>query len=232
MPGTARILIIDDEHAIRQLIRSILRRGGFECTEAATTAEARKAILAGTPDLILLDWMLPGRSGLEFASELRRESMTRAIPIIMITARAEELDKVRGLDTGADDYITKPFSPTELLARIRAVLRRTASATPVTDVVEVEGLRMDPKSHRVTAGDTRIDLGPTEFRLLHYFMVHPEQVSSRGQLIDNVWGNNAYVEERTVDVHIRRLRAALAPSGHDRMIQTVRGIGYRFSSHD
>lgn len=229
MTGTARVLVVDDEPAIQELIRGVLRRGGFECSEASSAAEARNAIIAAPPDLILLDWMLPGHSGLEFASELRRDAMTKSIPIIMITARTEELDKVRGLDTGADDYITKPFSPTELLARIRAVLRRTAPER-ITEVVEIEGLRLDPTSHRVTAGGVAVELSPTEFRMLRYFMAHPERVSSRGQLIDNVWGSNAYVEERTVDVHVRRLRAVLEPSGHDHLIQTVRGSGYRFSS--
>jgi two-component system, OmpR family, phosphate regulon response regulator PhoB len=225
----ARILVVDDEPAIREMIRGALRRGGFDCAEAGNAAEAHREIIATLPDLILLDWMLPGRSGLEFASDLRREAMTKGIPIIMLTARTEELDKVRGLDAGADDYITKPFSPTELLARIRAVLRRTAP-THSTEVVEIEGLRMDPKSHRVTAAGNPVELGPTEFRMLYYFMAHPDRVNSRGQLIDSIWGDNAYVEERTVDVHVRRLRAALEPSGHDHLIQTVRGAGYRFSN--
>jgi two-component system phosphate regulon response regulator PhoB len=225
----ARILVVDDEPAIREMIRGALRRGGFDCAEAGNAAEAHREIIATLPDLILLDWMLPGRSGLEFASDLRREAMTKGIPIIMLTARTEELDKVRGLDAGADDYITKPFSPTELLARIRAVLRRTAP-THSTEVVEIEGLRMDPKSHRVTAAGNPVELGPTEFRMLYYFMAHPDRVNSRGQLIDSIWGDNAYVEERTVDVHVRRLRAALEPSGHDHLIQTIRGAGYRFSN--
>jgi two-component system phosphate regulon response regulator PhoB len=225
----ARILVVDDEPAIREMIRGALRRGGFDCAEAGNAAEAHREIIATLPDLILLDWMLPGRSGLEFASDLRREAMTKGIPIIMLTARTEELDKVRGLDAGADDYITKPFSPTELLARIRAVLRRTAPMHS-TEVVEIEGLRMDPKSHRVTAAGNPVELGPTEFRMLYYFMAHPDRVNSRGQLIDSIWGDNAYVEERTVDVHVRRLRAALEPSGHDHLIQTIRGAGYRFSN--
>jgi two-component system phosphate regulon response regulator PhoB len=229
MTGSASILVVDDEPAIRELIRAALRKGGFNCIEASTVAEARDAIIAAPPELILLDWMLPGRSGLEFASELRQDTLTRGIPIIMITARTEELDKVRGLNTGADDYITKPFSPLELLARIRAVLRRTAPAHS-GEAVEFEGLRMDPNSPRVTAAEHPVKLGPTEFRMLQYFMNHPERVTSRGQLIDNVWGSNAYVEDRTVDVHVRRLRAALEPSGHDRLIQTVRGAGYRFST--
>jgi len=225
----ARILVVDDEPAIRELIRGALRRGGFDCAEAGNAVEAHSELIATLPDLILLDWMLPGRSGLEFASDLRREAMTKSIPIIMLTARTEDLDKVRGLDVGADDYITKPFSPTELLARIRAVLRRTAP-TRSTDVVEIDGLRMDPKSHRVTAAGNPVELGPTEFRMLYYFMAHPDRVNSRGQLIDRIWGDNVYVEERTVDVHVRRLRAALEPSGHDHLIQTVRGAGYRFSN--
>ena len=228
MTKTASILVVDDEPAIRELIRSTLRQGGFDCVEAGSTGEAREAIAAAPPELILLDWMLPGRSGLEFAEELRRETATRTIPIIMITARTEELDKVRGLDTGADDYITKPFSPTELLARIRALLRRAAPASS-NGVLEFEGLRMDPDTHRITVAELEVKLKPTEFRILHYFMTRPERVTSRSQIIDTVWGSNVYVEERTVDVHVRRLRAALEPSGHDYLIQTVRGVGYRFS---
>jgi len=224
-----RILIVDDEPAIRGMLGLTLREAGYECQEAEDTAQAQTKILADPPDLILLDWMLPGVSGVEFARRLRRERLTRHIPIIMLTARTEEEDKVRGLDTGADDYITKPFSTRELTARIKALLRRAAPHS--TDLpVEIEGLKLDPASHRVHAGEQEIELGPTEFRLLHFFLTHPERVHSRERLLNDVWGNNVYVEERTIDVHIRRLRKALTASGHDRLIQTVRGAGYRFSA--
>jgi len=181
------------------------------------------------PDLILLDWMLPGSSGIEVARRLRADERTRQIPIIMLTARSDEQDKVTGLEAGADDYITKPFSPRELLARIKAVLRRRAPQM-TDDAVEVNGLRLDPVTHRVSSNSETIDLGPTEFRLLHFFMTHAERVHSRAQLLDHVWGDHVFVEERTVDVHIRRLRSALEGSGHDNLIQTVRGTGYRFST--
>lgn len=224
-----RILIVDDEPAIRAMLSLTLREAGYECLEAEDTDQARVKILADPPDLILLDWMLPGVSGVEFARRLRHEHLTRHIPIIMLTARTEEEDKIRGLDTGADDYITKPFSTRELLARIKALLRR--SAPQATDVpVEVHGLALDPVTHRVQAGDIKLELGPMEFRLLHFFMTHPERVHSRERILDSVWGNNVYVEERTVDVHIRRLRKALTPSGHDNLIQTIRGAGYRLSA--
>jgi len=181
------------------------------------------------PDLVLLDWMLPGKSGVMFAKELRANERTRQIPIIMLTARSEEQDKIMGLDSGADDYVTKPFSPKELLARIKAVLRRRAPQM-TDDAVEVQGLRLDPITHRVSGNGDTIDLGPTEFRLLHFFMTHPERVHSRSQLLDQVWGDHVFVEERTVDVHIRRLRSSLESTGHDALIQTVRGTGYRFST--
>ena len=226
-----RILIVDDEPAIRAMLSLTLREAGYECIEAEDSTQAQARILADPPDLILLDWMMPGVSGVEFARRLRREQLTRRIPIIMLTARTEEEDKVRGLDTGADDYITKPFSTRELTARIKALLRRTAPHD--TDVpVEIEGLRLDPASHRVHVGQQEIELGPTEFRLLHFFMAHPERVHSRERLLNDVWGNNVYIEERTIDVHIRRLRKALAAGGHDRLIQTVRGAGYRLSAQD
>ncbi len=206
-----------------------LREAGYECLEAEDTTQAQAQILADPPDLILLDWMLPGVSGVEFARRLRRERLTQHIPIVMLTARTEEEDKVRGLDTGADDYITKPFSTRELTARIKALLRRAAPHS--TDLpVEIEGLKLNPASHRVHAGEQEVELGPTEFRLLHFFMTHPERVHSRERLLNDVWGNNVYVEERTIDVHIRRLRKALNASNHDRLIQTVRGAGYRFSA--
>jgi len=224
-----KILIVDDEPAIRAMLGLTLREAGYECREAEDSTQAQAQILADPPDLILLDWMLPGVSGVEFARRLRRERLTQYIPIIMLTARTEEEDKVRGLETGADDYITKPFSTRELAARIKALLRRAAPHS--TDLpVEIEGLKLDPASHRVHAGEQEIELGPTEFRLLHFFMTHPERVHSRERLLNDVWGNNVYVEERTIDVHIRRLRKALTASGHDRLVQTVRGAGYRFSN--
>ena len=229
MPG--RVLIIEDEQAIREMVCLALSQGGYNCQEAADANEAQQRILEGLPDLILLDWMLPGMSGIDYARKLRRDKLTQGVPVIMLTARTQEEDKVRGLDTGADDYITKPFSTRELLARIKALLRR--SAPQATDEpVEVRGLALDPVTHRVHSGEIKLELGPMEFRLLHFFMTHPERVHSRERILDSVWGNNVYVEERTVDVHIRRLRKALTPSGHNRLIQTVRGAGYRLSAQD
>lgn len=229
MPG--KILIVDDEAAIREMVCMALRQGGYECLQAADARAAQELVLAETPELVLLDWMMPGTSGVDLARLWRREKATRQIPIIMLTARTQEEDKIKGLDTGADDYITKPFSPKELLARIKAVLRRT---TPhAADMpLEIAGLSLDPATHRVQAGTHALDLGPTEFRLLHFFMAHPERVHSRERVLDQVWGSNVYIDERTIDVHIRRLRKALAPSGHDKLIQTVRGAGYRLSTQD
>jgi len=229
MPG--RILIIEDEQAIREMVCLALDQAGFECVQAADTGEAQRQILAGLPDLILLDWMLPGMSGIDYARRLRQEKLTQAVPVVMLTARTQEEDKVRGLDTGADDYITKPFSPRELIARIKALLRRTAPRA-TDEPVEVNGLTLDPVTHRVLAGERKLSLGPMEFRLLHFFMTHPERVHSRERILDSVWGANVYVEERTVDVHIRRLRKALTSSGHERLIQTVRGAGYRLSGQE
>ncbi|MDH5511797.1 MAG: phosphate regulon transcriptional regulator PhoB [Gammaproteobacteria bacterium] len=228
MNRQAKILVVDDEPAIRQMVCLALEQASFVCLEAADVSEARKLIVADRPDLILLDWMLPKVSGVDYAHRLRHEKLTQDIPVIMLTARTEEDDKVKGLDSGADDYITKPFSTRELLSRIRALLRRT---TPHTAEVAVEtgGLALDPVTHRVTAAGKPVSLGPTEFRLLHFFMTHPERVHSRERLLNSVWGSNVYVEDRTVDVHIRRLRKILAPTRHDRLIQTVRGSGYRFS---
>jgi two-component system phosphate regulon response regulator PhoB len=224
-----KILIVDDEPAIRQMVSLALSQANFDCLEAADTAEAQTKILADKPDLILLDWMLPKISGMDYARQLRREKLTEDIPVIMLTARTEEEDKVKGLDSGVDDYITKPFSTRELLARIRALLRRTSPHAAEVSV-ETGGLSLDPVTHRVTAAGQTLSLGPTEFRLLHFFMTHPERVHSRERLLNGVWGNNVYVEERTVDVHIRRLRRILTPTGHDGLIQTVRGTGYRFSA--
>jgi len=224
-----KILIIEDEAAIREMLGYTLMKEGFEFEEAADVEEARPLIAKGKPDLILLDWMLPGMNGVDYARRVRNDPETRDIPIIMLTARGEESDKIRGLDTGADDYVTKPFSTKELLARIRAVMRRTSQEV-VDGVVAVEGLALDPETFRVTANGRNVEISPTEFRLLHFFISHPERVYSRAQLLDQVWGQNVYVEERTVDVHIRRLRKTLAPFGFERFIQTVRSVGYRFST--
>ncbi|MGB1879437.1 MAG: phosphate regulon transcriptional regulator PhoB [Gammaproteobacteria bacterium] len=227
MPST--ILLVEDEVAIRDLLALTLSGDGYETIEAGTVAEAFAALDAAVPDLILLDWMLPGLSGLDFARRLKRGSGTAAIPIIMLTARAEEADKVKGLDTGADDFITKPFSTQELLARVRAVLRRTQGDTSA-DQLSAGDVRLDASSNRVTCKGQVLELSPTEFRLLHFFMAHPERVFSRGQLLDSVWGASTYIEERTVDVHIRRLRKLLEPHDSADLIQTVRGVGYRFSA--
>ena len=226
-----RILIVEDEKTIRDLIAFGLRRAGYEVGEAEDCREARARLVDARPDLMLIDWMLPDMSGLELTRALKRAKDTAEIPVIMLTAKAAESDKVGGLEGGADDYITKPFSPRELLARIQAVLRR-AAPVGAADIVEAGGLKLDDSSHRVTAGPREIALGPTEYRLLHFFMTHPERVFSRGQLLDRVWGGNTYVEERTVDVHIRRLRKALEPFSQERAVQTVRGSGYRFSTRD
>ena len=226
---SATILVVEDEPAIRELIEVNLRRAGHSVLLAPDAAAARRMVQEALPDLVLLDWMLPGMSGVDFARQLRGDPRTRRLPIIMLTARAEERDKVEGLEVGADDYVTKPFSPRELMARIKAVLRRHAPQA-TDDAVQLGGLRLDPATHRVTAGGEEVSLGPTEFRLLHYLMTHPERVHGRSQLLDQVWGDHVFVEERTVDVHIRRLRAALEPSGHDRLVQTVRGSGYRISA--
>jgi len=225
----SQILIVDDEPAIRQMLQFTLSGEGFRCLEAGTADEASDAIATKAPDLILLDWMLPGVSGLDFARRLKRDPRTQTIPIIMLTARDEETDKVRGLDSGADDYVTKPFSTQELLARVRAVLRRTMPPG-TADTVEVAGLRLDAQTHRVTAHGETLSLSPMEFRLLHFFITHPERVFTRSQLLDQVWGDHVYIEDRTVDVHIRRLRKVLSAHGCDRFIQTVRSVGYRFSA--
>jgi len=224
-----RVLIVDDEPAIRDMVAFALRTGGFEPIAAADAMEAQTAIADRLPDLILLDWMLPGTSGLELARRWRREALTREVPIIMLTARGEENDRVGGLEAGVDDYVVKPFSTRELLARIRAVLRRSREDDEDGNV-RIGDLRIDGAAQRVYAGDTPLGIGPTEYRLLHFFMTHPERVYSRAQLLDHVWGGSVYVEERTVDVHIRRLRKVLEPVGLDGMVQTVRGSGYRFSA--
>ena len=224
-----KILIIEDEEAIRDMLGYALMKEGFNCDEAANVEQARTTIEANRPSLILLDWMLPGMSGIDYARRLRSVPETRDIPIIMLTAKGEEADKVKALDTGADDYITKPFSTKELIARVKAVLRRYSGADD-SGVIEVNGLLLDPNTYRVTADEQNIEISPTEFKLLHFFITHPERVYSRSQLLDQVWGENVYVEERTVDVHIRRLRKTLEPFNFDKYIQTVRSVGYRFST--
>lgn len=222
------ILVVDDEAPIREMLRFTLSRAEFRVIEAANAQEARLRIADGQPDLILMDWMMPGVSGVELTRELKSQATTRDIPIIMITARAEEEDKIRGLNVGCDDYLSKPFSYPELIARIQAVLRR-AMPGGEDEKLAINGLEVDAASQRVTAKGHPVRLGPTEYRLLHFFASHPERVYTREQVLDRVWGQNVYVEERTVDVHIRRLRKALEPFGYDNMIQTVRGSGYRFS---
>lgn len=222
------ILVVEDESSIREMLRFALQREGFNVAEAGDVQSARVKIADQRPDMMLLDWMLPGVSGIEFARELKTHANFRDIPVIMLTARAEEEDKVRGLNLGCDDYVSKPFSFPELIARIQAVLRRAAPGGE-EERVAVGALEVDAASHRVTARGEAVKLGPTEYRLLHFFVSHPERVYTREQVLDRVWGQNVYVEERTVDVHIRRLRKALAPHGCDAMIQTVRGTGYRFS---
>jgi two-component system phosphate regulon response regulator PhoB len=224
-----KILIVDDEAAIREMIAIALELAGYDCIEAEDALQAHHLVVDERPALILLDWMLPGMSGIELARRLKRDENTSEIPIIMLTARGEEDNKIQGLDAGADDYITKPFSTRELASRIKAVLRRSSSLNQ-EKAIEAEGLKLDPVSHRVTALDTPIEMGPTEYRLLAFFMSHPERAYTRTQMLDQVWGGNVYVEDRTIDVHIRRLRKALEPYNYDRFIQTVRGTGYRFST--
>ena len=227
--NSKRILIVEDERPIREMVMFALAGAGYDVREAADAREAQALIAERLPDLVLLDWMLPGISGIDFARRLKRDELTRELPVIMLTARAEEEDKVHGLESGADDYITKPFSPRELVARIRAVMRRGGPGVE-DEILRANGLSLDLASHRVSVGEALVDIGPTEYRLLEFFMSHPERVYSRGQLLDRVWGSNVYVEERTVDVHIRRLRKVLEPHGYDALIQTVRGSGYRFST--
>ncbi|MGN0859563.1 MAG: phosphate regulon transcriptional regulator PhoB [Stenotrophomonas sp.] len=224
-----RILIVDDEPAIRDMVAFALRRGEYDPVHAGDARQAQNAIAERVPDLILLDWMLPGTSGLELARRWRREALTRDIPIIMLTARGEENDRVGGLEAGVDDYVVKPFSARELLARIRAVLRRNRQEDEDGNVT-VGSLRIDGAAHRVYCNDAPVTIGPTEYRLLYFFMTHPDRVYSRSQLLDHVWGGSVYVEERTIDVHIRRLRKTLEPFAAQDMVQTVRGAGYRFSA--
>ena len=224
-----KILLVEDEAPIREMLGYTLMKEGYTLREAADVEQARPILAHDKPDLVLLDWMLPGMNGAEYARRIRNNPDTSDIPIIMLTARGEEADKVRGLDIGADDYITKPFSTIELLARIRAVMRRTKNRDS-EGVVSVKGLTLDPVTIRVTVDEQDVDISPTEFRLLHFFITHPERVYTRDQLLDQVWGQNVYVEERTVDVHIRRLRKTLEPYEYNHLIQTVRSVGYRFST--
>jgi two-component system phosphate regulon response regulator PhoB len=223
------ILIVEDEIAIREMLCLALKRASFTVEEAADVRQANDFISKRLPELIILDWMLPGISGIDWARQLKKKTPTQQIPIIILTARGEEEDKIRGLEVGADDYVTKPFSPRELIARIKAVLRRISTDYDNKPLI-INELQLYPAEHRVMIGNQEITMGPTEFKLLHFFMRHPQRVYSRNQVLDQVWGNNVYIEERTVDVHIRRLRKALAWYGYDQLVQTVRGVGYRFSA--
>ncbi|HHX8749328.1 TPA: phosphate regulon transcriptional regulator PhoB [Morganella morganii] len=225
---TRRILVVEDEAPIREMVCFVLEQNGYQPVEADDYDAAIARLVEPFPDLVLLDWMIPGGSGIQVIKHMKRDSQLREIPVMMLTARGEEEDRVKGLETGADDYLTKPFSPKELVARVKAILRRI-SPMAADDLIAMNGLTLDPASHRVTSNENPLEMGPTEFKLLHFFMTHPERVYSREQLLNYVWGENVYVEDRTVDVHIRRLRKALEADGHDKMIQTVRGTGYRFS---
>jgi len=226
---SASILVVEDEPSIQELISVGLARNGHEVRRAATAEEAYGAVAEALPDVILLDWMLPDASGPSFARKLRAEARTKEVPIIMLTARAGDEDKVLGLESGADDYVTKPFSPRELEARIQAVLRRRAPQLSKEEV-DIEGLVLNPATRMVVGNKRKLKMGPTEFELLHFFMTHTDRVYGRAQILDQVWGDHVFIEDRTVDVHIRRLRDALEPSGHDRLVETVRGAGYRFRS--
>lgn len=223
-----RILVVEDEAPIREMVCFVLEQNGYQPIEADDYDAAIARLVEPFPDLVLLDWMIPDGSGIQVIKHMKRDSQLREIPVMMLTARGEEEDRVKGLETGADDYLTKPFSPKELVARVKAILRRI-SPMAADDLIAMNGLTLDPASHRVTSNENPLEMGPTEFKLLHFFMTHPERVYSREQLLNYVWGENVYVEDRTVDVHIRRLRKALEADGHDKMIQTVRGTGYRFS---
>lgn len=225
----ASILVVEDEPAIQELISITLARNGHTVRRSVSAKEAYDEVVAALPDVILLDWMLPDGSGPSLARRLRSEARTREVPIIMLTARASDDDKVVGLDSGVDDYVTKPFSPRELEARIQAVLRRRAPQLSKEEVT-IEGLMLNPATRVVSGKGRALKMGPTEFELLHFFMTHTDRVYSRAQILDQVWGDHVFLEDRTVDVHIRRLREALSPSGHDRLVETVRGAGYRFRS--
>lgn len=223
-----RVLAVEDEESIQALIRFTLEQAGFEVEVASSAEVARQKLDQALPDVALLDWMLPGQSGVQLAKQLRQDERSKDLPIILLTARSEDTDKEQGLNQGADDYLTKPFSPRELIARINALLRRRAPQK-TSEIIEIKGLKLDPTEQRVYGNEQPVSFGPTEFKLLHFFMTHPDRVYSRRQLLDLVWGDHVFVEERTVDVHIRRLRRALEPTGFDRFVQTVRGAGYRFS---
>lgn len=223
------ILVVDDEPAIRDMISTALDVAGFDCLQAENAQQAHAMIIDEKPDLVLLDWMMPGTSGIELIRRLQRDELTKNVPVIMLTAKANEDNVVQGLEVGADDYITKPFSPRALVARINAVLRRAEPQLP-QEPIAIDQLLFDPISHRVTIDGQPVSMGPTEFRLLSFFLTHQERVYSRDQILDHVWGGNVYMDERTVDVHIRRLRKAISLEGQDRFIQTVRGAGYRFST--
>jgi two-component system phosphate regulon response regulator PhoB len=222
------ILVVEDEDAIRGMLMMVLEQAGFKSVAATDATEAQKILADLSPDLILLDWMLPGISGVEWARRLKKEPIYRDMPIILLTARGEEEDKVRGLEIGADDYVTKPFSPKELVARIRAVLRRSGKIQGMAQIA-LGDLILDTEQHRLSIGDKQLEVSPTEFRLMQFFMTHPDKVYSRTQLLDQVWGRSVYIEERTIDVHIRRLRKILSEHGREDLVQTVRGFGYRFS---
>jgi two-component system phosphate regulon response regulator PhoB len=222
------ILIVDDEPDIRAVMRFALEDAEFRVLEADHAAQAHRLLTTETPDLLLLDWLLPGQSGLEMAQQIKLDPKTRRVPIIMVSARGTEDDRVIGLNSGVDDYITKPFSPREMIARVNAVLRRSRPEEQ-NDTIEIGGLCIDHLSRRVSIGDHTLEVAPTEYRLLHFLMTHPDRAYSRSQLLDQVWGNQTFVETRTIDVHIRRLRKAMEATGHDQLLQTVRGVGYRFS---
>ena len=223
------ILVVDDETSIREMLVISLESAGYNALQAENAKTAHSLVLDKHPDLILLDWMMPVTTGLELLRRLKRDEMTDHIPVIMLTAKAEESSKISGLDSGADDYIAKPFSPRELLSRIKAILRRV-SREELKNTIVVGGLEFDPLEHRISIAGNLINLAPTEFRLLQFFLTHQERVYSRDQILDYVWGKNVYLDERTVDVHIRRLRKAISVAGHDEYVQTVRGAGYRFST--
>ncbi len=222
------VLVVEDEDAIREMLQVILEQANLQVTAVANAEEAQKILADKLPDLILLDWMLPGLSGVEWARRLKKDDSCKELPIILLTARGEEEDKVNGLDSGADDYITKPFSPKELIARIKAVMRRSGKMNESALIISGD-LVLDTEQHRLTIADKSLDVSPTEFRLMQFFMTHPDKVYSRTQLLDQVWGRSVYIEERTVDVHIRRLRKILTEYERENLVQTVRGFGYRFS---
>lgn len=223
------VLIVDDEAAIREMVSLALETAKFNVLEASDSQEGHAIIIDSQPDAVLLDWMMPGTTGLEFLRRLRRDPLTEKIPVILLTAKTSEDSKITGLDSGADDFISKPFSPKELVSRIRAVIRRSTVTEP-SEPIKVGEMLFDPESHRVSIFDEPVEIGPTEYRMLQFFLTHQERVYSRDQILDHVWGANVYLDERTVDVHIRRLRKAISVAGHEKYVQTVRGAGYRFST--